>query len=133
MALNPSVGVAYRNAEADATCAQCNNGSVKLYAGTMPTNADTALSGNTLLATCTFGATAFGAAVAGVATANAIANDTSADATATVSFFRAVKADGTTCVFQGTVGTSGCDLNMASTAIQINATVSISSLTYSRP
>ena len=132
MALNPSVGVAYRNAECDATVAQCNNGSIRLYTGTRPATADTALSGNTLLVTCACSATAAPAASGGVATFNAITS-AAAVATGTATFFRAMKSDGTSCVFQGEVGTSGADLNLNSTSIQSGATVAISSLTYTRP
>jgi hypothetical protein len=45
----------------DAEKALLNNGTLTLYCGTAPTNPDTALSGNTAVATFTFAATAFGA------------------------------------------------------------------------
>src|SRR5260221_8394375 len=77
----------------------CNNGFVKLYNGTKPANPDTALSGNTLLATLTFGATAFGSADAnGVITANAITSEINAPATGTVTFARLFQSDATTVV-----------------------------------
>jgi hypothetical protein len=74
---------AARDAALNAITATVNNGSLRIYSGTAPANADGALSGNTLLAQLTLGATAFGAAASGVATANAITDDTSADATGT--------------------------------------------------
>lgn len=65
---------------------------LKLYTGTAPANIDTALSGNTLLATHTMTDPAFAAPVdtapGGSMTANAIASDTSIDATGTLTFGR---------------------------------------------
>lgn len=132
MANAPSLTNAAASAAADAVTALANSGKLRIYSGTKPTNADTALSGNTLLAELTFGTTAFGAASNGVATANAITSDSSADATGTASFFRVFKSDGTTAVWDGTVGTAGCDLNLNSTSISSGATVSVSSLTYTQ-
>ena len=132
MANAPSLTNAAASAAADAVTALANSGKLRIYSGTKPTNADTALSGNTLLAELTFGATAFGAASNGVATANSITSDSSADATGTATFFRVFKSDGTTAVWDGTVGTSGCDLNLNSTSISSGAAVSVSSLTYTQ-
>jgi hypothetical protein len=87
----------------DALAALLNNGYLRLYSGTRPADADTALSGNTLLAELRFSATAFPASSGGVATANAITSDASADATGTATFYRALKSDGTTVVADGGV------------------------------
>lgn len=130
MALAPKLSQASRNLALNAALDVLNNGFVDILSGTKPTNADTALSGNTVLAVCTFGATAFGAAAGAepcTKTANAIGSDSSADATGTASFYRMYKSDHTTAVWDGTVGTSGCDLNLNSTAIQAGTTVSITS------
>lgn len=124
------------NAAADAVCALLNSGKLRIYSGTRPATADTAISGNTLLAELTFGSTAFGASVAGVATANAITADSSADNTGTATWFRALKSGGvdvTDNVFDGDVGTSGSDLNLNTTSIVAGASVSVSSLTYTQP
>ena len=118
---------------ADAVCARCNGGVIRIYSGTEPTTADTALSGNTLLAELAFSATAFGAAVNGVATANAITQDSSADATGTATFFRAFESGGTVVVYQGTVGTSGQQMNLTNTSIQANGQVSVTSMVYTQP
>lgn len=95
-----SLATAQRSRAADAVTARCNNGFLRFYNSTPPANANTALSGNTTLATAGFGATAFGAASNGVATANAITADASADATGSPSFCRALESDGTTVVWQ---------------------------------
>ena len=119
MALNPKRSNTAVSAAADAVCPLLNNGYLRLYSGTQPATADTAVTTQTLLAELRWNATAFGAASSGVATANAITADTSADNTGTATWFRALKSDGTTVVFDGSVGTSGADLNLNSTSIKI--------------
>lgn len=134
MALAPSITTAARNAAADAVVDLVDvggAGSLRIYSGTAPADANAALSGNTLLAQLTMSATAFGAAATGVATAAAITSDTSADATGTATFFR-VLSGGATVVFQGEVGTSGSNLNLSSVSITAGGTVSVSSLTYTQ-
>lgn len=132
MALNPQLSNTAANAAADAACALANSGKLRIFDGAQPATADTAITTQVLLAELTMNSTAFGAAVAGVATANAITSDTSANATGTASWFRLVKSDGTTVLFDGSVGTSGCNLNLGTTAIVATATVSVASLTYSQ-
>ena len=124
-----------RNAALDAMTALCNSGSVRIYSGTAPANADAALSGNTLLAVLPLSASAFGAAASGVATAAAITADASADATGVPSFFRLLQSNGTTVVFQGTAGASGQELNLSGLSggqIVAGGNVAVSSLTISQ-
>lgn len=123
---------AQRNRAADAVCVRANGGSLRIYSGTPPASADAALSGNTLLAELPMSPTAFDAAVAGVATANAITTDASANATGTATFFRILETGGSLVVVQGTVGTSGAELNLSSTSIIAGGSVSVSSLTYTQ-
>jgi len=130
VALNPKFGNAAANAAADAISDALDNGYLRIYTGSQPAGADTALSGQTLLAELRYANPASGAASGGVVTFSAMTADSSADATGTAAWFRALKSDGTTAVFDGSVGTSGCDLNLNSTAIQSGAAVSISSHTY---
>ena len=127
-----SASVASRNSRLDTLTALLNSGKLRIYSGTRPANPDTALSGNTLLAELTFGATAFAAAASGQATANAITQDSAADATGTATFFRCFKSDGTTAVIDGDVGTSGSDLNLATVNIVANAQVSVTALTLAQ-
>lgn len=117
------------NAKANAVCALLNSGFLDIYEGDQPATANTAIGSQTKLASLAFSATACGAAVAGVATANAITSDTDADATGTANFFRAWKSDHTTPVLDGTIGTSGADLNLTSTAITIHGTVPVTTFT----
>lgn len=130
MTMDTQLSNAAANAEAAALAALLNNGYLRIYSGTKPANANTALSGNTLLAELRFAATAFPAAVAGLLTANAITADSSADASGTASFFRALESDGTTVVMDGTVGTSGTNMIVPTTTITAAQTVSCSSFTH---
>lgn len=130
MANNPKQTNAAANAAADAVCALANSGLLRIYDGTQPATADTAVSTQTLLAELTLNSTAFGAAVAGVATANSITSDSTADASGTATWFRVVKSDGTTVLWDGSVGTSGCDLNLNTAAIEAGAVVAVTALTY---
>jgi hypothetical protein len=129
MALNPKRSAAAANAAANAVAALLNNGYLRLYDGAQPATPETAIVAQVKLAELRFGATAFGNAAAGVATANAITKDSDADATGTAAWFRALASDGTTAVLDGTVGVSGCNLNMATVAIQLHAEVTVSSFT----
>lgn len=137
MANNPFFSDAAAKAAVDAVAALCNSGTIKVYTGSQPTDANTAVGAQTLLGTLTFSATAFPASSASgsagskvvTATANTITDDSSADATGTAAWFRVLKSDGTTVVFDGSVGTSGCDLNLASTSIVSGEDISVTSFT----
>ena len=132
MASNFKQANAAVNAAADAVCALLNSGKLQIYDGTQPATADTAVGAQVKLAELTFNATAFAAAVAGVAEANAITADSDADATGTAAWFRALTSvAGMT--FDGSVGTATCDLNLNSVEIQIHAEVSCTSMTYTQP
>ena len=123
MALNLKRSNAAASAEADAVCPLLNNGYLRIYDGTQATNADTALGAQVLLAELRFAATAFAAA-------NALTKDSAANATGTATWFRALSSNGTSVVMDGSVGTSGCDLNLNSAAIQINAEVDVTGFQY---
>lgn len=109
-----------------------------IYTASQPTDPDTALGAQTLLATLTFSDPAFGAASdgnpGGLLTASAITSDSSADATGTAAWFR-IRATGTGAddVADGDVGTSGADLNLNTTSITSGSAVSITSMTVTMP
>ena len=103
-------------------------GVLRIYSGTMPANVGTALSGNTLLAELTCGSPFAAAASGGVLTANTITQDSSANATGTATFFR-IDQSGGTSVVQGTVNTTGADLNLNTTSIVSGGPVQVTSLT----
>jgi hypothetical protein len=117
--------VATRNARLDAiTTSAGASALLRIYDGTRPATAGTA---TTLLAELTCNATFAPAASGGVLTLNAITQDSSANATGTATWFRIVKSDGTTFVMDGSVGTSGSDLNLSTTSIVITQPVSVTS------
>jgi hypothetical protein len=110
------------NARADATFTPRNSGSRRLYTGVKPTHPVDALSGNTLIVTGTFGATAFPAAsgtYGGSSTSNAVTG-ANAVASGTPTFYRDYASDGTTCVSQGDVGT---DITVTPSAVVSGAPV----------
>ena len=114
MANNPKRTNLAANTAVDAMAALLNGGKLRIYDGAQPATADTAVGAQVLLAELTFANPAFGAGVAGVATANAITGDPTADATGDANWFRALKSDGVTVVYDGTVGAGGafdCVLN----------------------
>lgn len=105
--------------------------------GAQPADPDAAESG-TLLFTLTMSATAFGAASdaapGGQASAAAITDDSSADATGTLSYCR-VGATGTGAddTLDGEAGTSGSDFNFNTLSIVSGSTVSMTSFTVTVP
>ena len=119
-----------RNAQLDAiTTAVGTSGILRIYSGSRPANVAAAITG-TLLAELVCNASAFAAAASGgVLTANAIANDSSANASGTATHYRLWKSDGTTAVIDGDVSTSGADLNLDNTSINSGQVVSITSFT----
>ncbi len=118
------------NAEADALSVLLDNGYLRIYDGTQPATADTALGAQVLLAELRFNADAAPSAVAGMLTFNAITQDSSANNTGTASWFRALKSDGSTVLFDGSVGTTGSDMNIVITAIVAGAIVGVTSFVY---
>jgi hypothetical protein len=132
MAHNVTLAAATANSIADAVAARCDGGTIQIRDGAQPATADTAASG-TLLATCAFGSPAFLPAVAGVATAHAITQDASADASGTAAWFRILDSTGAT-VMDGTVGVgSNFDCNVVTTAVVAAAPFPISSMTITAP
>lgn len=130
MALNTQMSDAAVNAMADALSDLLDNGYLRIYDGTQPATADTAISTQVLLAELRFNVTASPAASGGLLTFSAITSDSSANATGTAAWFRALKSDGTTVVMDGSVGTSSANMIIATTSISSGQTVSCSSFTH---
>lgn len=108
-----------------------NSSILRIYQGTIPSTPETAIGAQVLLATVTLPSPAF-TQTNGVMTANAIASVT-IGTTGTAQFFRWLKSDGTTVIADGTVSTSGADLNINSTSLTSGATLAVSSFTYTIP
>lgn len=113
------------------------NARLRIYNGSQPGRPDDAIGTQTLLAEIDLGTAAvFGAAVTGtgtesntaVATASGILpkSDTSANASGTATWFRAVNK-GTAGIIDGSVGTSDADLILDNTSINAGQTVKLNS------
>lgn len=127
------LSTAVRNAMLDEiTAAIGTSGLLRIYDGTQPAGPGTAVSTQTLLAELALSATAAPAASSGVLTFNSISNDASANATGTASWYRVVTSGGT-AVVDGSVGTSGADLNLNTVSIVSGGPVAVSSFTYTAP
>ena len=131
MASNLKYSNGTRDAQQQGLITYAGSGSIiRLYDGTQPTNANTAISTQVLLVSLTISG-AFGTDSNGTITLGSVTNGT-AVASSTATFFRIVKSDGTTVVMDGSVGTSGADMNLNTTTIASGQTVSITAGTIIR-
>ena len=131
MASNLKYSNGTRDAQQQGLITYAGSGAIiRIYDGTQPSNANTAISGQTLLVSLTISGS-FGTDSNGTITLSSVSNGT-AVATGTGQFFRIVKADGTTVVMDGSVGTSSADMILNNTSIASGQTVSISSGTIIR-
>lgn len=105
---------------------------LRFYTGAQPANVATAATG-TLLGTLTFGADPFAAASGGSVSANAITQDSSADATGTAGWWRLFKSDGTTAVMDGscTATGGGGDIELVTTSIVTGQPIQVTSFVIS--
>lgn len=126
------VADAARNAAADAVVdladAGAAAGTIKVYTGSQPADADDAESG-TLLVTFTLNDPAFGAAASGVATLDVSpAISTTASASGTAGWFRLEDSNGVN-VLDGACGSGSGELDLDNLSISSGQTVTINSLT----
>lgn len=131
--LQPKLTNLGANASANAVTALVSAGWIRIYDGVQPATADTAIVSQVLLASIRLGTPAFATAVAGVAAGNAVTPDLDIDANGIATWFRAYKSDGTTPVYDGSVGLLGCDLNLTSVTFLQHGTVTITSFSYQQP
>jgi hypothetical protein len=130
LANNPHFLTATRNTMLnDITTSIGTSAIFNIYAGVQPADVSSATTAlNVIISQLTFPTTnAFAAAAAGSMTANAIASDTSAVG-GTAAWFSITKNTGAR-VADGSVGTSGADLNLNSVTITTGATVAITAFT----
>ena len=127
---------ATREAALAAFAARCNGGTITIYSGTQPVTPDTALAGNTALATLTFSATAFPAG-ADASNSSTISANTITGSNAInngIATCARVTTSGSAVVCDLTVSASGGggDLIINSTSISSGAAVSCTSLTVTQ-
>ena len=107
-------------------------GTLKVYTGGKPATAETAATG-TLLATFTLTDPSFAAAASGVITLDADPDlSATVAASGTAGWFRIADSNGV-AVMDGTVGTTGADLNFSSVAWVSGGTVTITTGTVTQP
>lgn len=133
MASNLKYSASLKNLQQDALTTKCGASALLLiYSGTQATNPDTAIGAQVLLATLTCNATFAPGASAGVLTLNSITSGTGtagAGVGTTATWFR-LTTSGSTAHIDGSVGTSGADLNLNNTSIAVGQTVSVTSATF---
>ena len=131
MADTTKISNAAADAEANAFADLLNNGYLRIYDSTggtgQPASVDTAIGSQVLLAELRFAATSESDITNGVITFAALTADTDANATGVATWFRAFASNGTTAVWDGSVGLAAasptCALN--TTSIVEHAEVSI--------
>lgn len=99
---------------------------LKLRTGAPPANCAAADSGTVLVSYTLASDWAANAAAGGTKTWNTITSQ-NASAAGTIGHYRLYKSDGTTCVDQGTVGTSGTDMIIDNAVVAIGQPVNITS------
>lgn len=132
MANNPLMPAATATAMLDALAALANGGFIELFTGVQPATGGAAITTQIELVSFALGATAFGAPSGGVMAANAITPGVAIN-TGTATWFRLFASDGVTAILDGSVGTAGCDLNLASASINTGDIVGCTSFTLTLP
>ncbi|WP_188188034.1 hypothetical protein [Nonomuraea sp. SYSU D8015] len=129
------IPTAVRNAACDAIVDALDAGAgaatIEVRSGSQPASANDA-AGGTVLATFTLADPAFGAAANGVANLASTPRSTTGSAAGTAGWFRAKDSSGNT-VFDGSVGTSGADMNLNTLTISVGVTVELTSGTVTMP
>lgn len=126
MTLQYSVGT--RNAKLDAVETYGNTApTLCLFTGAMPANCATANSG-TVVATMTLPSDWLAAASAGAKAKSGTWQDTSADASGTVGYFRFFRSNDSECFMQGTCSNTGGggDMTLDNTVVNSGQSITIS-------
>jgi hypothetical protein len=105
-----------------------NAGLLRIYTGSAPADCGTAASG-TKLSEHTLGSPFAPATSGGVLSPTAPSN-VNATASGTAGYWRVYKSDGTTCVVQGSCGTSGADMILNTLSIVAGGPVQVNSWSF---
>lgn len=130
------LATATQNTMSDSVDALINTGgagTIKIYSGTQPANANASITG-TLLATFTLDNPAFGASSSGVITLSGTPLSTTGVAAGTATHFRCANGSAAT-VFDGSVTATGGggQLQLNSVSISVGVTVEVTSGTFTMP
>ena len=117
----------------DLVDADAGAGKILIYAGTIPTNANTAIGAQTLLATVDLATTAYGAPSAGTITGTDPAS-VNAVATGTASFFRQTDNSGDVVMDGDVTATGGGGtMTLSTTSLVSGSPVDITALSITMP
>ena len=132
MARDVRLSNAFVNAQADAVAPIFNSGYLRIYSGTRPATADTAITNQVLLAECRFAADAINTVVNGVLTANALTGEDATLDAGTASFARVLQSNGTTVLSDYEVGVTGSwsDVEINSVTIVAGVALNVNSFTH---
>lgn len=108
-----------------------DSSTIRYYQGTMPASVATGVGSDTLLGSLTMDSTAFPTTSTNVLTANAITQDSSADATGTIGY--AAVFNGSTLISLHTVGTSGAEITVNTLSVVAGLPITMSSFTITQP
>lgn len=137
--LDTQASFAACNAQADALGALLNGGYLRLYGGTKPATSDVAVTDQPLRGELRFASPAWDAADEGLISCKALTSESAAPSEGTATWFRTFSSDGTTAVYDGTVGKDEVgaefDLLLVDNLIPLNAIISLGAgdLTYTVP
>lgn len=134
MASNLKYSASLKNLQQDALTTRLGASClIDIMSGSQPASPDVAVGAQVILATLTGNSTFANAAASGILTLNAISNGTGTAGAAggTVATWFRMKTSGSTAHIDGTVGISGCDLNLNNTNIATGQVVSVASWTFS--
>lgn len=130
MAKNSQLATATVNGQATDLANRLNNGYLRIYGGTQPGDADTAVASQPLLVELRFAATAAAGVSGGVVTFNPLSSAV-ASGNGAATWFRALRSDGSTVVMDGSVGVANANLNLSDINIASGAAVSLTGFTHS--
>lgn len=131
MSSNVKLSLAAAEAQANAIAPLCNGGFIDFYSTAQPSTPETP-PGGTSLATLDLPNPAAASVTNGLMTFNAIPGGTVA-VSGTALWFRITENDHSTPVLDGTVGTSGSDINLNSTTLVNGTSLNLSALTIQVP
>lgn len=128
MANNLQYSVTVNNARLDAIESTAGTAvKLRLYSGSQPANCATAASGTLLLDIALPSDWMSNAAASSKAKTGTWSG--AATGSGTAGYFRIYDSAGTNCHIQGTVGTTGCDMNVDNTSINSGQTVTVNTFT----
>ena len=130
-----SLAVVRKNYQVDNFVDLFDGGNLTIYNGAVPADADTALSGQTVLAQVDpLPTPAFGAAASGTASKSGTWQDASADATGTATFFRAFDS-GASILCQGTITATGGggDMELSTTSLVAAQVFTVTAFSVTQP